>query len=174
MKIYFATHATTIDNERSVASGHKDVELSELGVSQAKDLPNKLKDIDFDIIFCSDLKRAVDTANLAFKGKKPIIADSRLREVNYGDLNGAKTELVEAAKTDHIYKSFPNGESYEQRKEMMKDFLSEARKKYPNKNVLIIGHRATQWSLDVLLAGKTFKEVIETPFKWQPYWEYQF
>lgn len=41
-----------------------------------------------------------------------------------------------------------------------------------NNQLHIIGHRATQWSLDVLLKGKTFQEVIETPFRWQPYWEY--
>ena len=174
MKIYFATHATTDDNENGIASGHKDVKLSELGISQAKNLPKELRSISFDIVFCSDLSRAVDTADLAFKGKKPIIIDVRLREVDYGDLNGAKKELIESIKTKHIEKPFLNGESYEQRKEMIKEFLSEVKEKYPNKNILIIGHRVTQWSLDVLLDGKTFKEVIEKSFKWQPYWEYNF
>jgi len=172
MKIYFVTHGTTTDNEEGIASGHKDVGLSESGISESKELPNQLKDISFDIVFCSDLKRAVDTANIAFKGKKPIIVDQRLREVNYGDLNGARKELVYPKRTEYINKPFPSGESYEQRKEMMKEFLNEVKEKYPNKNILITGHRATQWSLDVLINGKTFKEVIEKPFKWQPYWEY--
>ena len=174
MKIYFATHATTTDNEQGLSSGHKDAELSKRGIFQAKDLANQLKNVEFDVIFCSDLKRAVDTANLAFKSKKPIFIDKRLREINYGDLNGAKKELVEPIKVDHIREPFPNGESYEKRKEMMEDFLRELKEKYNGKNILIIGHRATQWSLDVLLDHKTFKGVIEKPFKWQSYWEYQF
>ena len=38
MKIYFATHATTIDNEDKIASGWKDVGLSKLGIQQANEM----------------------------------------------------------------------------------------------------------------------------------------
>ena len=50
MKIYFATHATTTDNESGIASGWKDVPLSELGVRQAKQLTAIFKDIKIDLI----------------------------------------------------------------------------------------------------------------------------
>lgn len=35
-----------------------------------------------------------------------------------------------------------------------------------------LGHRATQYGLDAL-SGKTLEELLSTPFRWQPYWEYQ-
>ena len=54
MKIYFAAHATTIVNENKIASGWKDVELSELGVQQAKEIKEHFKDIKIDLICCSD------------------------------------------------------------------------------------------------------------------------
>ena len=57
MKIYFATHATTTDNEVKISSGWKDAELSELGVKQAKEIGERFKDIKIDLICCSDLKR---------------------------------------------------------------------------------------------------------------------
>lgn len=38
MKIYFAAHSTTTDNEAEIASGWKDVALSELGIKQSKEL----------------------------------------------------------------------------------------------------------------------------------------
>lgn len=38
MKIYFAAHSTSKDNEAGIASGWKDVELSELGIQQSKEL----------------------------------------------------------------------------------------------------------------------------------------
>ena len=78
MKVYFATHATSKDNEAGIASGWKDVELSELGIQQAKELEERFKDIKIDLICCSDLKRAVDTANIAFGSRDiKIIKDKR-------------------------------------------------------------------------------------------------
>jgi len=170
MKIYFAAHSTTKDNEAGIASGWKDVELSQLGIQQAKEMGERFKNVKIDLTCCSDLKRVVDTVKIAF-GDKSIIVDKRLRELNYGDFNGKPSEVVEPMKKEHIKEPFPNGESYEQAMIRVHDFLSEITEKYPNKIVLIVGHRATQYGLDTV-AGKTLKECLEKPFKWQPYWEY--
>ena len=35
---------------------------------------------EFDVVFCSDLKRAIDSAEILFGGEKRIIQDKRLRE----------------------------------------------------------------------------------------------
>ena len=102
MKIYFATHATTTDNEVKLSSGWKDVGLSDLGVRQAKEMGDTFKDIKIDLICCSDLKRAVNSVEIAFGDKYPIIADKRLRELNYGDFNGKPSEVVEPMKKKHI------------------------------------------------------------------------
>ena len=69
MKIYFTAHATTTDNEAKLSSGWKDVGLSELGARQAKEMGETFKDVKIDLICCSDLKRAVDTVNIAFGDK---------------------------------------------------------------------------------------------------------
>lgn len=172
MKIYFAAHATTKDNEAKIASGWSDVELSDLGVKQAKELGETFKDIKLDIVCCSDLSRAVDTVKIAFEGKYQVIADQRLRELNYGDFNGKLSAVVEPMKMQYIKEPFPNGESYEQAVARVQGFYNELKEKYPDKIVLIVGHRATQYGLDTL-AGKTLKKLSSTPFKWQPYWEYE-
>lgn len=172
MKIYFAAHSTTKDNEANFSSGWKDVELSDLGIQQSKEMGERFKEIKIDLICCSDLKRAVDTVKIAFDDKYTIIADKRLRELNYGDFNGKSSEVVEPMKKEHIKEPYPNGESYEQAMIRVHDFLSEITEEDPDKTVLIVGHRATQYGLDTL-AGKTIKECLEKPFKWQPYWEYE-
>lgn len=172
MKIYFAAHATTKDNEAKVASGWNDTELSDLGIRQAKELGETFKNIKLDIVCCSDLRRAVDTIKIAFEGKYQVIADQRLRELNYGDFNGKPSAVVESMKIQHIRDPFPNGESYEQAVARVQGFYNELKEKYPNKIILIVGHRATQYGLDVL-AGKTLEELLSTPFKWQFYWEYE-
>jgi broad specificity phosphatase PhoE len=173
MKVYFAAHSTTIDNENHTASGWKDVELSGLGVKQSKEMTDTFRDIKIDLVCCSDLKRAVDTVKIAFGNKYPIIIDKRLREVNYGDLNGKPSEIVAKLKIESIEKPFPGGESYNQAMIRLHDFYNELKKKYPDKTVLIVGHRATQYGIDTML-GKTVKQCLEQtePFKWQPFWEY--
>lgn len=172
MKIYFAAHSTTKDNEAEIASGWKDVELSDLGIKQSKEMGERFKDIKIDLICCSDLKRAVDTVKIAFGDKVPVIIDKRLRELNYGDFNGKSSEIVGTMKKDRIKKPFPGGESYERAIERVQDFYKELKEKYPEKTVLAVGHRATQYGLDVLVGGKTIEDCLSMPFKWQPYWEY--
>lgn len=172
MKIYFAAHATTKDNETKVASGWIDTELSNLGIQQARELGETFKDIKLDIVCCSDLRRAVDTVKIAFEGKYQVIADERLRELNYGDFNGKPSAIVEPMKMQHIKEPFPNGESYKQAVARVQGFYNELKEKYPDKIVLVVGHRATQYGLDTF-AGKTLEELLSTPFKWQPYWKYE-
>ncbi len=129
MTLYFATHATSFDNEQGIASGHKDVELSPLGRRQAAELPGKLQDIRFELVFCSSLRRSIDTATLALDDRYPILVDKRLDELNYGDLNGARTELVDTLRLQHVTAPFPHGESYNQRLEMMREFLEDVKQR---------------------------------------------
>lgn len=172
MKIYFAAHATTTDNEEGIASGWKDIGLSELGKKQAEEMREHFKDIKIDLICCSDLKRAVNTVKIAFKDKYPVIADKSLRELNYGDFTGKPSKVVESMKKEHIKEPFSNGESYESAIARVQSFYKELKEKHSDKTVLVVGHRATQCGLDTLIGSKTVEECLSTPFKWQPYWEY--
>jgi broad specificity phosphatase PhoE len=171
MKIYFVAHSTSYDNEAKLASGWKDVELSPLGIQQSKELGERFKDIKIDLVCCSDLKRSIDTAQIAFGDKFTIISDKRLRELNYGDFEGKPSEIVSSMKKDRIEESFPGGESYEQAVARVQEFFKELKEKYSDKIILVVGHRATQYGLDVFI-GKTIGECLNLPFKWQPYWEY--
>jgi len=128
---------------------------------------------NFDAIFCSDLQRSYKTAEIAFENRLPIIKDKRLRECDYGDLTKHPNEEVEPLKVEHISEPFPNGESYEQTSERMKEFLSELKKNYNGKKVMIIGHRATQYGLEHWINGADLKTLVTTPFNWQPGWIYQ-
>jgi broad specificity phosphatase PhoE len=177
VNITYFVHGTTTDNEQHLSSGWKDVELSELGRKQSIDLRDQTKDKKFDVIFCSDLKRAHDSAKLVWEGVYTIIPDARLRECNYGDLNGASSDIVEPMQEGEcITKPFPEGESYEDVKMRMADFLEFLRQNYDGKNVAIVGHKASQLSLDVLINGKTWEQALAEDWRktksWQPGWEY--
>jgi broad specificity phosphatase PhoE len=177
IQITYFVHGTTTDNEQHISSGWKDVELSELGEQQSIALKDQTKDMKFDVVFCSDLKRAHDSAKLAWEGLYKIIPDARLRECNYGDLNGASSDIVELMQEDEcIEKPFPNGESYEDVKVRIADFITFIKQNYNGKRVAIVGHKAPQLSLDVLLKSKSWKQALAEDWRkmklWQPGWEY--
>ena len=181
--IIFEAHSTTLDNENHISSGHNDVALSSLGEQQAKELGERYMDEHFDVVFVSDLQRSYKTAEIAFGNEQvrasgtkiPIIKDKRLRECDYGDLAGHPSDELESQKVNHITEPFPNGESYEQTAERIKVFLDDLKQKYDGRdaNVLIIGHRATQYGLEYWINGKSLEELVTTLFKWQPGWVYQ-
>jgi broad specificity phosphatase PhoE len=64
--IVFETHATSLDNEAGLASGWFDVGLSPAGERQARDLGERRRHDDLACVYCSDLTRAVRTADIAF------------------------------------------------------------------------------------------------------------
>lgn len=175
IKITYFVHGTTIDNEQNISSGWKDVELSELGIKQSKELPSKIKNKKFDVVFCSDLKRAVKSAEISFKDLK-IKQDKRLRECNYGDFNGKPSNIVEQMQEKCINKNFPNGERYEDVKKRIEDFLNYLKKNYQDKNIAIVSHKAPQLALEVILKNKTWEQAFAEDWRktksWKPGWNY--
>jgi alpha-ribazole phosphatase/probable phosphoglycerate mutase len=176
VKITYFVHGTTMDNEKNISSGWFDVELSGKGVKQSIDLKDQTRDKKFDAIFCSDLRRAVQSAELTWKGIYPIIQDRRLRECNYGKFNAKPSEVVEPMQEKCIEERFPEGESYEDVKKRIKQFLNFLRTEYDGKHVALVAHKAPQLALDVLIEGKTWEEAFENDWRkrkaWQPGWEY--
>ena len=172
MKIVYYVHGTTYDNASKKCSGHKDVELNDLGREQAINL-GKNTPYKFDVLFTSDLKRAVTSSELAFPSFSSI-PDSRLRECNYGDLNGQDSSLV--VYEDHIDNPFPNGESLKDVEKRVRDFLKEIYDKYEDKTIGIIAHRAPQLAIEVITKHITWEEANKNDWRktgaWQPGWEY--
>jgi broad specificity phosphatase PhoE len=172
--IFFEAHGTSVDNEANRSSGHYDAELSSLGKKQARELGSRYEGRELGAVFCSDLRRAYETADIAFAERStPIIRDMRIRECNYGDFNHRPDDEVVPYRGEHIKDPFPNGESYEQTNARMKIFLDQLSRDYSGKTVLIIGHRATQYALECFINKKTLQEAIAAPWQWQPGWVYQ-
>jgi len=176
-RITYFVHGTTSDNEQEISSGWKDVDLSLLGVQQSIDLKKRIYIDDFDIVFCSDLVRAIHSAELTFKGQIPIKIDSRLREWNYGDYNGKPSEMAEPIAEKCMTTPLSNGESFEDVKKRIIDFLADIKKEYNGKHIAIVAHKAPQLSLDIILGGKTREQAFAEDWRktkaWQPGWQYE-
>ena len=175
IQIKYFVHGTTTDNLNKLATGWLPGELSEKGISQAKALAEVIKDEYFDIVICSDLNRAIQSAHIDFAGRDiQILQDSRIRECNYGDLNGQDSKLVNF--NEHITKPFPNGESMLDVENRIKDFLIYLNKNFDGKKVAIVAHRAPQLAIEVLLQNKTWEQALKDDWRntknWQPGWDY--
>lgn len=177
IKITYFVHGTTTDNEKNISSGWHDIELSKLGIKQSRELAVKTQNKKFDSVFCSDLKRAHESAKLTWEGIYPIISDARLRECNYGDYNAKPSDVVEPMQEKMITERFPNGESYEDVKKRIADFLNFLKQSYDGKSIAVVAHKAPQLALDVLLKGKTWEQAFAEDWRkthaWQPGWEYE-
>jgi 2,3-bisphosphoglycerate-dependent phosphoglycerate mutase len=172
VELVYETHSITLDNERGFATGWLPGELSEAGREGARELGERRRNDGIACVFTSDLKRAVDTVEIAFAGTEMEIRhDARLRECNYGELNGAPVEQIEPRER-YIDDPYPGGESWRQAVERLRDFLEDVAPEFEGKRILVIGHGAQRYGTEHLLRGRPLEEVIPADFDWQEGWEY--
>lgn len=176
LTITYFVHGTTIDNEKDIATGWLPGELSPLGIEQARQLAEQVADLSFDAVFCSDLKRAVEMARLSFGDRYQVVQDKRLREANYGDLNG-QPHSFKANLPDFIDKPFPGGESLRDVEARLRSFCNELKKHYDFKHVALLAHQAPQLALEVICNHKSWQQAIDQDWRkthaYQPGWVYQ-
>lgn len=172
--MYFV-HGTTTDNASKLCSGWKEAMLNDLGKEQAENLGkvSRERGDKFDIMFTSDLKRAIDSSNIAFPDVDKI-RDNRLRECNYGDLDGEHKSLV--IYEEHVDDKFPNGESLKDVENRMREFVNYLKENYDGKTIGIVAHRAPQLALEVITKNISWEEANKNDWRktgdWQPGWEY--
>jgi len=175
VSITYFVHGTTTGNEQGLATGWLPGELSPTGREQAIRLGTQTQGRRFDIVFSSDLKRAVDTVRLAFRDAYPSLQDDRLRELDYGDFNGLPHTFKDKL-TDYVDMPFPNGESYRDAEMRLQSFCDYLKREYDGRHVAVVAHQAPQLALDVILRGKSWDQAIAEDWRrtgaWQPGWEY--
>jgi probable phosphoglycerate mutase len=147
MQLYVIRHGQTYANVLDLCDSNvkENSKLTGLGLRQAENAAKKLKNIDFDAIFVSELFRTHQTARIINKfHKKRFIQDKRLDDLKTGfdgkpDLD-YRNALAKAK--DRWNAKFDGGESFEESKERVFDFLDDLKKeKY--KKVLIVTHEHT-------------------------------
>ena len=173
IEIVYETHSTTEDNEAGRATGWLPGRLSQAGREQAAELGARRRDDGIAAVFCSDLARAVETAEIAFAGSGvPVLLDWRLRECDYGTLNGAPTAQVHAKRVEHLEAPYPGGESWRQATDRVGRFLSDLPLRWDARRVVVIGHVSTRWGLDRFIGGADLPGLAAADFNWQRGWEY--
>jgi broad specificity phosphatase PhoE len=159
--LFYSPHATGVDNEAGLASGHADVPLSATGRREAEALGRRYAAETPAAVYCSDLERALATAKLAFAGRGlSIVADGRLRECDYGDLTRCPAARIDAERPQRIVEPFPHGESLRGAVERVGACLRDLLRKHDGQTIVIIGHRATRYGLAYWTAAATLEERV--------------
>ncbi|MFI5527296.1 histidine phosphatase family protein [Kitasatospora sp. NPDC051853] len=172
VEIVYETHSTTTDNEAGIATGWLPGTLSGLGRRQAAELGERRRGGGFAAVLTSDLQRAVETAAIAFPDLLPT-RDARLRECDYGALNGTPMAGIAARRLRHLDEPFPGGgQSYRQVTLATAELLAELAVRHDGRRVLLIAHHANRVALDHLLTGAPLAELLTAERTWQPGWHY--
>ena len=120
MNIYIVRHGATSWNEKDIVQGNIDIELSEKGKSEVEKTAEYLKNLKFNKIFTSELRRTFNTAEIIGKGRNAdIVKIKELNELDCGDWEGLTMEQIRneraeeyaKLKADPEYK-IPGGESF--------------------------------------------------------------
>jgi broad specificity phosphatase PhoE len=173
VEIVFETHSTTEDNETGFATGWLPGRLSAVGREQAAALGGRRRGT-VDAVFTSDLRRAVETVEIAFAGTgTPVLHDWRLRECDYGDLNGAARDVVLGDRAARLSTPYPGGESWHEAVTRVAGLLRDLPVRWSGARVLVVGHVATHWSLEHHLAGARLDDLARDEFVWREGWEYR-
>lgn len=167
-------HGQSTWNFENKFTGEVDVDLTTMGVQEARLAAVFLKNYKIDIAYTSKLKRAIHTLDIILKetGKDiPVIKSWALNERNYGDLQGLnKTETEHKYGADRVQiwrRSYdtapPNGES-------LKDTFNRVVPYYKttiepqlktDKNVLVVAHGNSLRALMMYLDEFSVTEIME-------------
>ena len=143
--IYVVRHGQTDWNLQGKIQGSTDIPLNETGLEQARAAAEALKNVKFDVVFCSPLKRTRQTCEIIYDGK--IIFDDRLKEINYGDFEGQHRNSLSFPFDDfwNTEKNLieKNAESMTDLENRVFGFYDEILKKYPDKTILVVCHGGT-------------------------------
>lgn len=104
--IYFYRNGLTDSNLEGKYIGHTDVELSDEGIKQIKQMKEVYDYPLVDAVFTSPLKRCTKTAELVFPDKQSIVIND-LIEYNFGEYEGRTAEEL---KENELFARWLSGE----------------------------------------------------------------
>jgi probable phosphoglycerate mutase len=87
-KVFFVRHGETDWNLQRRYQGSSDIALNSNGRTQANKLAPILAQKTISHVYCSDLSRVIETANLAGIPRDELILEPRMREIHFGKFEG--------------------------------------------------------------------------------------
>ncbi len=152
--LYLVRHGETIDNVRQIMQGQTQGELTENGILQARQVAEELKDVDFEAVVASDLKRSIDTAKIvAAPHQLEVLTTPLLRERDWGGFTGRYIpDLKGEVWPDDI-------ETLENLLSRAGEFIAYIRDTFPGKKVVAVGHGIINKAIQAVYYQKSMSEI---------------
>lgn len=155
MKLILIRHGETEENANHVVGGLDDSKLNKKGIEQAKKAGKELKEkYKIDIIFCSPLKRCVETLEnildeYPFEGQ--IFMSKLIEERDFGEYVGMEDVMVDWEDTVGM-------ESLLKLEKRINLFLEDLKLEDENSTVLVVSH---DWAIRMMVSKITGKDIDE-------------
>jgi broad specificity phosphatase PhoE len=146
LRVVLLRHGETEGNVKGIVQGQSDTPLTEKGLSSTIIKAKKISHFPFDAVFCSDLKRTVETLKLIqgeIEGLPGPVFTRALREIDFGDLTGRLKKEIMPTILEHKESPevpYPSGESGERFIARVKSFFSMLMDHHVGEQVLVVTH----------------------------------
>jgi probable phosphoglycerate mutase len=170
-RVFLIRHGSTVLSAEDRFAGATNVELSETGRSQARNLSHRLASQPISAFYASPLDRTMETAKiLAEPHGKPILADPGFLEINHGEWEGLTREEAETRFADSYVKweedpynfAPEGGESLETFSARCVEAATALAAAHPGQTVALVSHGGV---LDCLYRAAT-RLTLEAPRTW--------
>lgn len=148
-RIYLVRHGETQWNKDLRYQGHRDIPLSEVGIAQARKISTRLAGEKLDVVYASDLSRALETARIIARPHNlEVKVDARLKETNFGlwegltynEINLQYPDEMNGWRTNPRETKIPGGESLAEVMIRCKEGMDSLIKENLNRNILLVAH----------------------------------
>ncbi|MBU0976713.1 MAG: histidine phosphatase family protein [Patescibacteria group bacterium] len=174
LQIYLTRHGQDEDNAKGLLNGQRDTDLTETGISQARELALKIREnnIQIDYIYSSPLRRAFHTAQIAdslLGGTKGVFASDDLKERDFGIMTGRSKGEIEtfcspnllSTETVLYFLKPEGGETYPELIKRTQRILRFIKFLHFNENVLVVSHGDTAKMLYASYYNLDWKKTLQ-------------
>ena len=154
--IYIVRHGETAWNHLGKIMGRCDEPLNDNGIRQAYEVKEHIDKLKIDLIICSPLLRARQTAEIINEDRNlEIILDERIIERDYGEFDGQKKDNTDYEDVWNYYlnKQFEKAENIKVFFDRVYSFLDDIKKRYPDKDILLVCHGGVSMAVECYFTG---------------------
>ena len=161
-KLYLIRHGEVAWNRENSYIGSTDLPLNDDGRRQAGLLADRLKGIEFDAVYSSDLSRARETAEIIAErlGLSVVIVPA-LRELDYGDWEGMPEvelpkrypQLFAEWRANPADVRTPNGETFGELRDRACSALHRIAEAHSDGNAIVVAHKSANRVILCCLMG---------------------
>ena len=169
-KIYIFRHGETAYNKKQIMQGRSiNISLNKDGIEQTTNFFEFYKNIPFELIVTSELKRSIESAKGFIDLNIPHNIDERITEISWGENEGKPIDdkvidrfniMVEEWSKGNLEYSIPGGESGASLKNRMIDFIRFIKSR-PEKTILVCTHGRALKMLITQFLNKPINEMEE-------------